>query len=105
VVLPEQVDFNWKNFTREIMKFIIKECREKVPVFGHTSQQCPAFALRMHISAGELIEQIATNSEMTDVYRRNALERMSETVKLRYEIFQSFKSSNETSTISKGNKQ
>ena len=42
---------------------------------------------------------------MTDVYRRNALERMRETVKLRYEIFQSFKSSNETSTISKGNKQ
>ena len=103
----EQVDFNWsENFTREIMKFIIKECREKVPVFGHTFySNASIFALRMHISAGELIEQIAINSEMTDVYRRNALERMSETVKLRYEIFQSFKSSNETSTISKGNKQ
>ena len=88
------------------MKFIIKECREKVPVFGHTFySNASIFALRMHISAGELIEQIAINSEMTDVYRRNALERMSETVKLRYEIFQSFKSSNETSTISKGNKQ
>ncbi|CAN5601492.1 hypothetical protein BH11CYA1_BH11CYA1_28740 [soil metagenome] len=103
----EQVDFNWsEHFTREIMKFIIKECREKVPVFGHTFySNASIFALRMHISAGELIEQIAINSEMTDVYRRNALERMSDTVKLRYEIFLSFKSfnsHNETSTNSKG---
>ncbi|MBP9089989.1 hypothetical protein KBI23_03110 [bacterium] len=103
----EQVDFNWsEQFTREIMKFIIKECREKVPVFGHTFySNASIFALRMHISAGELIEQIAINSEMTDVYRRNALERMSDTVKLRYEIFQSFKSSKEIITSTKGNRQ
>lgn len=94
----EQVDFNWsEQFTREIMKFIIKECREKVPVFGHTFySNASIFALRMHISAGELIEQIAINSEMTDLYRRNALERMGDTVKLRYEIFQSFKSTSTT---------
>ena len=98
----EQVDFNWsEQFTREIMKFIIKECSEKVPVFGHTFySNASIFALRMHISAGELVEQIAINSEMTDIYRRNALERMSDTVKLRYEIFQSFKS-----TSTKGNRQ
>lgn len=103
----EQVDFNWsEQFTREIMKFIIKECREKVPVFGHTFySNASNFALRMHISAGELIEQIAINSEMTDIYRRNALERMGDTVKLRYEIFQSFKISNEIRTSTKGNRQ
>jgi hypothetical protein len=103
----EQVDFNWsEHFTREILKFIIKECREKVPVFGHTFySNASIFALRMHISAGELIEQIAINSEMTDVYRRNALERMSDTVKLRYEIFQSFKSNKQVSTSTKGTKQ
>lgn len=102
----EQVDFNWsEHFTREIMKFIIKECREKVPVFGHTFySNASIFALRMHISAGELVEQIAINSEMTDVYRRNALERMGDTVKLRYEIFQSFEQTKEISTSTKGNK-
>ncbi len=88
----EQVDFNWsERFTREIIKFIIKESREKVPVFGHTFySNASNFALRMHIVAGELTDQINIDADTADIYRRNALERMTDTVKLRYDIFQSF---------------
>jgi len=92
----EQVDFNWsEHFTGEIMKFIIKESREKVPVFGHTFySNASNFALRMHIVAGELTDQINVDADTADIYRRNALERMTDTVKLRYEIFQSFNTVN-----------
>ncbi len=88
----EQVDFNWsQKFTREILKFIIKESREKVPVFGHTFYSNAAtFALRMHVSGGASLDQINLNADNSDIYRRNALERMVDTLRLRYDIYQSF---------------
>lgn len=88
----EQVDFNWSaRFSQDILKFIIKESREKVPVFGHTFYSNAAtFALRMHVSAGTMLEQVDLTADQTDIYRRNALERMVDTLRMRYEIYQSF---------------
>lgn len=88
----EVTNFDWSEaFTRSILNFIIKECREKVPVFGPTfTSNAGNYALRMHVGAGDLIEQIALNLERTDVFLPNAMERMTDTFKLRLEIARSF---------------
>ena len=62
-----------------------------MPVFGPTfTSNAGNYALRMHVGAGELIEQVELNLERTDVFLPNAMERMTETYKLRLEIARSF---------------
>jgi hypothetical protein len=88
----EVTNFDWSEaFTASILNFIIKECKQPVPVFGPTfTSNAGNYALRMHVGAGELIEQVELNLERTDVFLPNAMERMTETYKLRLEIARSF---------------
>lgn len=87
----EATSFDWsESFTRAILAFIIKECGQAVPVFGPTfTANAGDYALRMHLGAADLIEQVALN-EATDAILPNALERLTDTYKMRLEIAESF---------------
>ena len=88
----ELVDCQWsEEFSQTLAKFIIKELREKVPVFGHTFySNATVFGLRMHVSAASLLASINLAYEEVDTWTRNGLERFIDNVKLREEIRQSF---------------
>ena len=87
----ELVDFQWsESFSFLIWQFIIKEIREKVPVFGHTFQSNAGnFGLRMHPAVGNYLHDLPLAQEI-DIYTRNALERFADNLKMRYEIQKSF---------------
>ncbi len=88
----ELVDFKWSEaFSLEILRFIIKEIKEKVPVFGHTFySNAGNFGLRMHVSAGKHLDGLNLASDEIDTWARNGLERFVDTVKLRCEMHKSF---------------
>ncbi|MBS1998500.1 MAG: hypothetical protein JSS86_19380, partial [Cyanobacteria bacterium SZAS LIN-2] len=88
----EMVDFQWsESFSREILRFIIKEIRERVPIFGHTfHSNAAAFGLRIHPSAGANLEELNFAQQELDIYTRNGLERFVDNLKLRYEMQKSF---------------
>jgi hypothetical protein len=88
----ELVDCQWsENFSQTLAKFIIKELREKVPVFGHTFySNATVFGLRMHVGAASLLASINLAYEEVDTWTRNGLERFIDNVKLREEIRRSF---------------
>ncbi|MBU6450617.1 MAG: hypothetical protein KGS72_02485 [Cyanobacteria bacterium REEB67] len=88
----ELVDFHWsETFSQALLLFIIKEIREKVPVFGHTFySNATNFGLRAHVEAGRLLEEINLAEAEIDTWTRNGLERFIDTLKLRFEMRQSF---------------
>jgi len=88
----ELVDFQWsESFSLSIWQFIVKEIREKVPVFGHTFQtNATNFGLRMHPSTGQYLDDLNLGQQEIDIYTRNALERFADNLRLRHEIQKSF---------------
>jgi len=92
----ELVDFQWsESFSFLIWQFIIKEIREKVPVFGHTFQSNAGnFGLRMHPSVGNYLPDLPLGQQEMDIYTRNALERFADNLRLRFEIQKSFQENN-----------
>jgi len=90
----ELVDFQWsQNFSIALLRFIIKEIREKVPVFGHTFYSNAAnFGLRMHVGAGQYLDDFDLAKEEIDTWTRNGLERFVDNLKLRHEMYKSFQS-------------
>jgi hypothetical protein len=96
----ELVDFQWsESFSVALVQFIIKEIKEKVPVFGHTFFSNAAnFGLRMHVAAGKYLNGLNLAGEEIDTWARNGLERFIDTLRLRYEMNQSFVDSDEDAT-------
>jgi len=88
----ELVDFQWSEaFSIAILKFIIKEIKEKVPVFGHTFYSNAAnFGLHIHVGAGSQLDDLNLAQAEVDTWTRNGLERFIDTLKLRHEIYKSF---------------
>jgi len=94
----ELVDFQWSEaFSIEILRFIIKEIKEKVPVFGHTFYSNAAkFGQHMHVGAGKYLDDLNLAQAEVDTWTRNGLERFVDTLKLRNEMYMSFKSTTGT---------
>jgi hypothetical protein len=96
----ELVQFQWsETFSVALLRFIIKEIKEKVPVFGHTFYSNAAkFGLNMHVGAGKYLDELNLANEEIDTWTRNGLERFVDNLKLRFEMHQSFTTLENTDT-------
>ncbi|MBK9204702.1 MAG: hypothetical protein IPL73_20165 [Candidatus Obscuribacter sp.] len=90
----DKVQFDWSEaFTQKVIEFIVKEAKEKVPALDYTFRaSVNNFALDMHISAVNRIDEIASirrDSEQTDFFAR-PLNQLVDILSLRRDIEAAF---------------